>query len=93
MNLWNIDPHFLSQSLYPSRTLPARISFRDVVNNYVKTENIVSLNLVKKEGEYFEEDSKDSLQALVKKEGEYFEEDSKDSLQALVKKEGDSSGI
>ena len=70
MNLWNIDPHFLSQSLYPSRTLPARISFRDVVNHYVKTENIVSLNLVKKEGEYFEEDSKDSLQALVKKEGD-----------------------
>ena len=58
------------KSLYPSRTLAARISFRDVVNHYVKTENIVSLNLVKKEGEYFEEDSKDSLQALVKKEGD-----------------------
>ena len=47
------------------------------MNHYVKTapdrrrlENIVSLNLVKKEGEYFEEDSKDSLQALVKKEGD-----------------------
>ena len=47
------------------------------MNHYVKTapdrqrlDKIVSLNLVKKEGEYFEEDSKDSLQALVKKEGD-----------------------
>ena len=53
--LLNIDPHFITQSRYPSRTMVGKISFEDVVRHYVRTapdrlrlEEIVSL---KKEGD------------------------------------------